>query len=42
VFSESVPTFATVALVLFVVAPAGGAVMSLVYKGMIARCQRGW
>ena len=32
VFTESVPTLATVALVLFVIAAAGGAVMSLVYK----------
>lgn len=32
VFTDSVPTLATVALVLFVVAAAGGAVMNLVYK----------
>ena len=32
VFTETVPTLATVALVLFVVAAGGGAVMSLVYK----------
>ncbi|TZF85104.1 hypothetical protein [Cognatilysobacter lacus] len=32
VFTEPVPTLATVALVLFVLAAGGGAVMSLVYK----------
>lgn len=32
VFTENVPTLATIALVLFVVAAAGGTVMSLVYK----------
>ncbi|GAB6195751.1 hypothetical protein [Lysobacter xanthus] len=32
VFTEDVPSLATVALVLFVAAAAGGAVMSLVYK----------